>query len=651
MCGIAGRTNFKSAAPVSADTLHAMCDLLRHRGPDDGGVWTHGAVGLGHRRLAVIDLSAAGRQPMRSDDGRLTITYNGEIYNFEDVRRDLESRGARFRSRSDTEVILEAYRAFGVGCLSRLNGMFAFAIWDESEQRLFAARDRVGKKPFYYREDADGLAFASEPKAFLAEDAFVPEADPTALFHYLSYQYVPCPQSAFRGVRRLPPAHYLVVERGRVAVERYWSLRYLPKSVRHESDAVEEIGERLREATRARLVSDVPLGAFLSGGLDSSLVVAMMADAGAGRVKTFSIGFDDDAYNELPYARRVAERFGTDHHEAIVQPDAVEILPKLVWHYNEPYADSSAIPTFHLAEMTQRQVTVALNGDGGDESFAGYDRYRASTMAAGLDRLPLVTRRIIARFARAARTEGSGSLRSRALRFLSTVADAPAQRYAKWMFHFDSDRKKAVCTPDFLARVDGADSGAALEALFAGSSGLGLLDSTLHVDVETYLPDDLLVKVDIATMAYGLEGRSPFLDHRLMECAATLPEPFKMSHGQGKRVLRQIARRLLPAEVINRKKVGFGVPLERWFRGELRDLLHDVLLGSRLRNRGYFRMQAVERLVAEHEDGVRGWHYQLWNLLNFELWHETFIDTKPRRARLSPPGRFAQSGEPHGPSL
>jgi asparagine synthase (glutamine-hydrolysing) len=637
MCGIAGRINYRTGAPVDPRIVHAMCDRLQHRGPDGDGVWSEGAVGFGHRRLAVIDPSSAGRQPLQTADGRFTITFNGEIYNFQDLRRDLERRGARFATRTDTEVILHAYAQYGAACLDHLRGMFAFAIWDARDRRLFAARDRAGQKPFYYREDADGLAFASEPKAFLAEPSFVPEVDAASVWQYLSFQYVPSPGSAFRGLRRLPPGHFLVVEHGRVAIQRYWTLRYEPKSAMSEAEAAEQLRADLAEATRIMLVSDVPIGAFLSGGIDSSLVVALMTEAGAGRVKTFSIGFDEAAYDETAYARRVAERFATDHHEAIVRLDALAVLPKLVWHYNEPYADSSAIPTFYLSEMTRRHVTVALNGDAGDESFAGYERYAAYLMAAWTDRMPRAARGALAACAGSLPRGRRRTLWSRAQRFLSAAADSGARRYARWNFHFDDDEKRAICTPDFLARAEGVESAARYEALFADLPGADPLDVLLHADVETYLPDDLLVKVDIATMAYGLEARSPLLDHVVMEHAACLPADLKLRRTEKKYLLKRVARGLLPDAVIDRPKMGFGVPLDRWLRGPLRDLVHDVLLGTRMRDRGYFRMDAVERLVRDHETGRQNAQYQLWNLLVLELWHQTFIDVGIQAAEMAVP--------------
>jgi asparagine synthase (glutamine-hydrolysing) len=630
MCGITGRFNFRTGAPVDSEILGRMCDLIRHRGPDGQYVWTSGDLGLGHRRLAVIDLSHEADQPFHSTDGRFTIVFNGEIYNFQDLRQDLQARGYQFRTKSDTEVIIEAYREYGLGALSRLRGMFAFAIWDSARRILFAARDCAGKKPFYYRLDADGFAFASEPKAFHAEPGFVAEADPDALYHYLSHQFVPSPSSAFRGLARLPAGHFLVADERGVRTGRYWSLKYSPKHAWTDAQAEEEVLDRLRKATRLRMISDVPLGAFLSGGVDSSLIVALMAEAGSGPVKTFSIGFREFSYDELPYARIVAKRFGTEHHEAVVRPDAVSVLPKLVWHYNEPFADSSAVPSFYLAEMTRRHVTVALNGDGGDENFAGYERYLAGVLAQRIALVPAPVRRSVARAVQAVPVGATRSTRARIVRFLSAAGDTAELRYARWMFHFSDEQKRKLCTPDFLARVGDRETSRQLAATFIGADGEGLLDALLRSDVGSYLVDDLLVKMDIATMAFGLEGRSPLLDRDVMECAARLPERFKLRGREKKYLLRRIARRFLPAEVIDRPKMGFAVPIDRWFRNELKEMANDLLLGASLRQRGYFNMPFIERILKEHQTGVRNWHPQLWNLLMFELWHQAFIDGSPR---------------------
>jgi asparagine synthase (glutamine-hydrolysing) len=630
MCGIAGRFNLRSDAPADPAIIGGMCDLLAHRGPDADGVWADGPVCLGHRRLAIIDLSPAGRQPMHAADGELVVSFNGEIYNFLDLRRDLESRGHRLRTRTDTEVILAAYREWGVECLQRLRGMFAFAIWDGTRRALFVARDRVGKKPLFYHEDGDGLAFASEPKAFLADPSFRPEPDLESLAAYLTYQYVPSPRSAFAGVRKLPPAHYLLVEDGRVRVERYWKLSYGSKRRITEAEAIDELLDRLREAVRLRLISDVPLGAFLSGGVDSGTVVALMAGLSNSPVKTFSIGFEEEAFNELPYARLVAERYGTDHHEFIVRPDAVEILPQLVWHYGEPFADPSAIPTYYLSELARRHVTVALNGDAGDENFAGYTRYVDGSAERWFDGLPGGLQRISRALAGGLDASPVGSsLLTRVARRLGRVVADPGARYAQRMMVFGPGKQALVFSDALLEVVDAGRVNALLTDAYTQSDARDAVDAKLDVDVQYYLPDCLLVKVDIATMAHALEGRSPMLDQEFMEFAASLPTDLKLRGGPTKYLLKQAARRLLPAEIIDRPKKGFGVPLEAWFRHDLKELTGDLLLDGRLAQRAYFKPGAVDGLVREHQDGSGRWHNELWTLVMMEAWHRMFIDQRP----------------------
>jgi asparagine synthase (glutamine-hydrolysing) len=606
-----------------------MCDLMRHRGPDGEGVWTDGPVGFGHRRLSIIDLSSAGAQPMGTADGRLWLTFNGEIYNFQEVRRTLEGRGYAFRSHSDSEVILAAYDAYGDDCVRHLVGMFAFAIWDVPRRRALIARDRVGKKPLFYRLDADGLAFVSEVRAFFGEPGFAAEPDPQGIADYLGFQYVPTPRSAFKGVHKLPPGHVMTVEGGAHRVERYWSLQYQPKLALSEDEAVEAVEEALDRAVRDRLVSDVPLGAFLSGGIDSGTIVALMARHSSTPVRTFSIGFTEERYNELSAARLVAERYGTRHEEFIVEPDAVALMPKLVWHYGEPYADSSALPTFALAEMTRRHVTVALNGDGGDESFGGYTRYVANLAASRFDVVPASLRRLPALVTGPLAHALPTPLLRSAHRFFDRFADSSEQRYAAWTLHFDLQRKRAICSPGFLERVR-PDVVPEIEALFASSTGADLVDRMLDVDVRSYLLDDLLVKVDIATMAHSLEARSPLLDHRVMELAARLPSTLKIKDGRVKKhVLRRVAARLLPAEILERPKMGFGVPLDEWFQDRLQGHAREILLDERTLRRGYFRPDAIRRVLDEHATGRVFWHYQIWNLLMLEGWFRTFIDQRP----------------------
>jgi asparagine synthase (glutamine-hydrolysing) len=630
MCGIAGRVNVFSSAPVGAEAIRGMCAWLSHRGPDDEGVLAQGAAGFGHRRLAIIDLSPAGHQPMTSANGRYWITFNGEIYNYRELRARLESAGVRFRTATDTEVLLAAYETYGAACLPMLRGMFAFAIWDTVDRALFLARDRVGKKPLYYVKDRDGIAFASESKAFLADPAFTPRPNLTGLSAYLSLQYVPAPLSAFAGVRTLPPGHYLhATDRG-ASVHRYWQLAYEPKSSMSEDEATEALLEKLREAVRLRLVSDVPLGAFLSGGVDSSVIVALMCQLGGhrGSVKTFSIGFGEQGFNELPYARRVAEQYGTDHHEFVVQPDIRDVLPRLVAYYGEPFGDSSAIPTYYLSKLTRQHVTVALNGDGGDENLAGYDRYAPNARNAAYQRLPQAVR---APVAAAARWLPAGDPRLVRLRRWTRLQALPEDtQAAHGRFMFDAETKRAVCNPSFLSAA-GADAAEAhLVDAIGHAAAEQPLDRLLSMDVETYLPGALLTKVDIATMAFGLEGRSPLLDHEVMEFCAQLPVGHKRQGVDGKRLLKRIGRSLVPAEVIDRPKKGFSVPIEHWFKTDLADTVNDVLLGQRCRERGLLQPRAVERIVKEHRSGEQDWHEQIWILLMLEMWCETYLDQRPR---------------------
>ena len=626
MCGIAGKLYFDRDRVVSPELLHRMNGVLAHRGPDDAGIYHAGPIGLAHRRLAIIDLSPGGHQPMASADGQVWISFNGEIYNFLELRKTLEDDGVAFRSQSDTEVMLALYDRRGPDFLHELRGMFALALWDARHRRLLLARDRLGKKPLYYYVDGEKIVFASEPKGIFV-DADVPVGvDDEAIHHYLTFGYVPSPRSAFRGIRKLPPAHRLLVEDGRVRTERYWELRYGPKLALDEEEASERLLANLRDAVRLRMISDVPLGAFLSGGVDSSTIVALMAEASSRPVKTFSIGFEDETYNELPYARSVAERYGTDHHEFIVKPNAIDVLPDLVWHYNEPYGDSSAIPTYYLAKMTRAHVTVALNGDAGDENFAGYSRYAGHALSSRYDAVPALLRRGVARLATALPEAGHPrGVYRRGRRFLAAGGEDAARRYMRWISLFPEDLKRRLYTPQFAERMAPYDSfELALAAYDAGTRDI--VDAALALDVATYLPDDLLVKVDIATMAHALEARSPMVDHVFMEFAAALPSHMKLRGLTTKYLLKRAARPLLPAAVIDRPKMGFGVPLDRWLRHELRDMAYDLLLSRRAIERGIFREAAVRRLLDEHGSGRSQWHLQLWSLLFLEMGFRRVVD-------------------------
>ena len=626
MCGIAGIVS-RSGGPCSRQ-LQPMIDAQSHRGPDAWGTWFDEHCALGHRRLSIIDLSDAGRQPMSNSNGAngdILITFNGEIYNFQQLRRELEGSGYRFRTRTDTEVVLHAYDRWGVDCLRKLRGMFAFGIWDRNQQRLLLARDRVGKKPLFYSQFGDRFFFASELQGILADKDVPREVDPRAIDAYLTYGYVPAPHTAFRGIFKLPPAHYLTLDLKQSGfekrIERYWSLNYQPKLRLSEQEACEALREKMTEAVRLRMISDVPLGAFLSGGIDSSIVVGLMAKLTDAKVKTFSIGFKESAYNELDHARRIAAAWGTDHHEFVVEADALAILPKLVRHFGEPYADSSAIPTFYVSQMTRRHVTVALSGDGGDESFAGYERYLGNYLAERLQSIPGAASggRRLSRLIPDSINPKSRIRQAR--RFLSVASQPMPERYARWLTFFHDEAKLQLYSPEFTGQLNGQRDGW-LSSLFSElpSQPLNPFDAAMAVDVVSYLPYDLLVKVDITSMASGLEARAPFLDHEVMEFAAALPVEIKVRNRQLKYLLKRAFADLLPPENVNRRKMGFGVPVGQWFRGPLDELLRDALLSKQSLERGYFRETEVRRLVDQHLASRADYSFQLWSLLILELW-------------------------------
>jgi asparagine synthase (glutamine-hydrolysing) len=609
-----------------------MLGELHHRGPDGQGEWSDAHCTLGQRRLAIIDLSQAALAPLSNEDGSVWVTFNGEIYNFQALRDELEARGHVFRTRGDTEVIVHAYEEWGNRCVERFRGMFAFAIWNQRKKRLFLARDRVGKKPLFYARVGSRLYFASEIQGLLALPDFNRDVDTQAIQSYLSWGYVPAPLTGFAGIRKLPPAHWMTWELGEHSVEkihRYWSLDYSPKEDLSEEEAASRLREVLTEAVRLRLISDVPLGAFLSGGIDSSIVVGIMAQLSATPVSTFSIGFEESEYDELPHARRIAERCGTDHHEHIVRPDALEILPLLVKHYGEPFADSSAIPTFYVSQITRQNVTVALNGDGGDESFAGYDRYWGNALAARVGRIPGL--RLGAALARVVpSSKGIRDPFRRAERFLSVAGQAQADRYAGWMSYFTATDKQRLCTPEFLRAATPMSSAQWFEEMLASSDARHPADAAMSVDVRSYLPYDLLVKVDIASMANSLEARSPFLDHEVMEFAARLPANMKLRGRSGKYLLKKTFSDLLPSENVDRPKMGFGVPVGKWFRGPLKDLLRDSLLSEESTRRGYFIPAEVKKLVDDHIEERADHSAKLWNLLMLEMWHREVVETERR---------------------
>ncbi|HML11352.1 MAG TPA: asparagine synthase (glutamine-hydrolyzing), partial [Stellaceae bacterium] len=628
MCGIAGILLPQATLPRAEleARLWAMTDTVRHRGPDDQEIWTDGLAGLVQARLKIIDLSKAANQPIASQDGSVWLTFNGEIYNFAEIRADLEELGYVFRSRGDAEVIANGWHAWGPRVFDRMRGMFALALWDRRSRKLILARDRLGKKPLYYAPTPQGLLFGSEIKALLTWPGLARRPNLTAIDHYLSLQYVPAPETAFDGVFRVPAAHYLVASpdaEGRwsdMEMVRYWRLPE-PRAARagRPSEELErELVAHLEEAVRYRLIADVPLGAFLSGGIDSASVVAMMARIGGGRVKTFTIGFGDPRFDETRYARMVAERYGTDHEEHIVEPDAVAVLPRLVWHYGEPFADPSAIPTYYVSKMARRKVTVALNGDGGDEAFLGYSRYRAMRQLARLDRLPRWGRLALARLLACAPAGMQRDLKLPQIRDVLEASTGHAeQRYAGTIVFF-GDRDKEVGYGEAM-RGQLEHSALDLLAPYFAAAG-GLVAGANWADLHTYLPDDLMVKVDVASMAHGLETRSPLLDHVLIEWAAGIPADVKMPGGRTKALFKRAMEPYLPREVIYRKKMGFGMPIDDWLRAELKPLAYDTLLSQPARERGVMRPDYVRRLLDEHCSGRRNHHTRLWALLMLELW-------------------------------
>lgn len=634
MCGIAGCLRF-DGQPADVHAVERMAQGLLHRGPDDGGVWVDGPVGLGSRRLAVIDLSPRGHQPFRSSDGRLTIAFNGEVYNFQSLREELAADGYRFSSDTDTEVVLACYDVHGPAGIARLRGMFAFAIWDAARRQLLLARDRLGKKPCFYHATSQALWFASEPRVILQDPRVTTGMDARAIHQYLALGYVPAPWSAFRGFRKLEPAHYLTVDAdGTQQITRYWSPPAATLPPMSHEDAADELLAKLEDAVRLRLIADVPVGAFLSGGIDSSLVVAIMRRVNHGRLRTFSIGFEHTDYNELPHAKAVAAHCHTEHREFIVRPDAAAVLPRLVWHYSEPFADSSAVPSLYLSEMARSDVTVALNGDGGDEVFLGYDRYRAAMMAARADALPPWMRGALARGAALLPRGGPRTASGRLRRLAAGLQADEAERYAGWMSIFSRAALRELYAPDFAEHVSDTDPFSSVTAAIHRSSWTSAAERAADADLRTYLPDDLLVKVDIASMAHSLELRSPLLDHRVVEFGVSLPLEHKLGGGEQKRVLRTLARRLLPPTIAARSKAGFGVPLEHWFRGELKSFARDMLLDRATLQRGLFRESAIRRLLDEHETGRAHHHSRIWALLVLEVWQRLFIDAVPS---LAPP--------------
>jgi asparagine synthase (glutamine-hydrolysing) len=621
MCGICGILHYQVDRPVDRTQLERINNALRHRGPDSSGLAIHPQIGLAMRRLAIID-RAGGEQPIYNEDGSCLIVFNGEIYNFQQLHAQLAAHGHRFRTQSDTETILHAYEEFGDDCPKYLRGMFAFVIWDSRRRRLFAARDRFGKKPFYYGTWDETLWFASELAALKSVPGFPSELDPEAIHHYLTLQHVPEPSTGLRGIHKLEPAHILVWEDGKIETAPYWHLEFEPKNGDDFETQRLAVRATVEEAVRVRLMSEVPLGAHLSGGLDSSIIVGVMARLSNHRVRTFSIGFDEEGFDESVYAETVARHFGTDHETFHVHADAAELLPRMISHFGEPFADPAALPTWLLAERTRLHVTVALNGDGGDEAFAGYQRYFADRYANALRLVPAVFRRLGARLADCIPTRDDLPMERRrlsALRSLFRAAEYPrSASIVRWGSYFDEVEKRELYEPDWPGS-NSRPTSELVDAVFREAPG-NRIDRTLATDLKLYLPGALLPKVDRTTMAMSLEARSPFLDHHVMELAAKLPANRKVRGLTGKVILRAAFRDLIPPQITRRRKQGFGLPIAQWLRGPMKNLVSDTLLSNASATRGILRPQTVKRFWNEHQSHRHDHGKRLWALLNLELW-------------------------------
>ena len=665
MCGIVGIYN-RDGHGVDASLLIRMTRLLSYRGPDEEGYflnseaqvaledlkryteaelqerrhaglirvqgaplrgWVQGGghVGLGHRRLSIIDLST-GQQPLSNEDGTIWIVLNGEIYNFQELKTILEDKGHRFETNSDTETIIHAYEEWGEDCVNHLRGMFAYALWDENKQQLVLARDRVGKKPLYYAADESFFLFASEIKSILTDPRVGRDIDLTAFSDYVSLLYVPAPKTIFSSIRKLPAAHYAVVTRDALRIEQYWDLAFFPGNDHSEQQMQDELLGILEEATRLRMISDVPLGAFLSGGIDSSSIVALMAGLSQQSVLTNAISFSVDQYNEAEYAAQVAELFGTDHHEFQVTPDAMPVIQKLAWHYDEPFADSSAVPTYYVSRMARENVTVSLSGDGGDENFAGYRRYY-------FDMRENMVRNMVPGPFQQSVFGMIGNLYPKAdflpqifrgKAFLSNVARDPVEAYFFSVGAINDSMKQGLLHRDINHALKGYRTSDLFRRIYDQAPARDHLSRIQYLDIKTYLCDDILTKVDRASMANSLEVRSPILDHKFMEYAATIPSRLKLKGKDGKHVLKKVMGRYLPRDILYRKKMGFGVPVAEWLRKDIREEAKTLILDSEP-VKEYFNYDRVERMWNEHQSGLRNYTALLWMIMSFTMWHRTHL--------------------------
>lgn len=623
MCGIAGIVYSDQTRVIGPAPVGRMCGVLRHRGPDETGTWIRGHAGLGMTRLSIIDI-AGGRQPVHNEAKTVWVVFNGEIYNYRELRADLLKRGHRFYTSSDTETIVHLYEEYGENCVDHLRGMFAFAVWDAEKDQLLLARDRLGIKPLHYYVDDERIVFGSEIKSILQCDSIPRQVLPRSLVNYFFYGYVPDPETIFQGIYKLPPGHVLVYRNGRARVHRYWDIAYTVGKVETEEFYIERLLDLLDEAVRIRLMSEVPLGAFLSGGTDSSMVVALMARHMGEPVKTFSIGFENQKYNELVYARMVAERYGTDHHEQIVQPDAEAIIIDLVRQFDEPFADSSAIPTYYVSRFARQSVTVALTGDGGDEVFGGYTHHLKSPLARYANWIPPRIRKSLFLNTSSVLPEWFPGINT-----LRHFAGDDTERYVRQMTRGLSTIHDAIFSRELGERVATTDPSPAVLQYLNGVNGMDDLTKRLYLDTKTYLPGDILTKVDRTSMMVSLEARVPILDHHLVEFAATIPPEFKVNGRTTKYLFKKAAERLLPKEVIYRPKQGFAVPIAAWIRKDWSDMSHELVLGQRALSRKNFNPVFLRRIMSEHRLKRRDHSHIIWTLMILELWYREIMDRQP----------------------
>ncbi len=628
MCGIAGWANLdsKKTSQNGEAVLHSMCEKMKHRGPDSEGLWLDEQVALGMRRLSIIDLHT-GEQPVFSEDKQIVVVMNGELYNFREVRADLEKRGHKFETNTDTEILPHLYEEYGDAMLEHINGMFAFALWDKNKNKLLIARDRFGEKPLYYGVFDNQLIFASEPKVLLANPAVKAEINLDALRQYLSFDYVPAPSSIYKNIYKLPAAHLLILEKGEIRTRRYWNLSWEKKETKSLESSAEELRELLADAVRMRLVSDVPLGILLSGGVDSSTIAAFATQFSTEKVKTFSIGFEEDSFDESKFARQVAKHLNTEHYEEKLSVGkAADLISEIGTWLDEPLSDGSLIPTFLLARFVKKHVTVALGGDGGDEIFAGYPMYFAHKVADVYGKIPRVLRNnLIEPIVKNLPVSNKNlSFDYKAKRFVAASKYDLVTRHHSYFGSFSIDAQNDLLSKDVLAKTSG-DIYKGAKDLLQICDAKNEIEQMQFLDINYYMAEDILTKVDRASMAVSLEVRAPFLDPRIAQFAAQIPLEYKLKGNKGKYILKKAMENMLPKNILHRPKKGFGIPIADWLKGRLNPLMHEMLNETRLKNQGLLNEKFVQKLIKEHEDNTASHHKQLWTLLVFQLWYDKYI--------------------------